>query len=270
MGKSKSKAIGVFDSGLGGLTVVKEIIRQLPGENIVYFGDTARVPYGTKSKESIVRFSVENSRILLQKNVKCIVVACNSSSSYALPKLKKLFSVPVIGVIEPGVKKALDMTQSGIVGLIATQATVKSNKYSIAIKKHNKNVKVFAQACPLLVPIVEEGWLIRKVTRDIIKEYLSSLMKKKIDTLILGCTHYPLLKPEIQKVVGDKIILVDSAKEVASNLKEMFEKSLIEPNGSKKKGSVDFFVSDRPQEFEKIAERFLGKKIKKVLKVTTD
>jgi len=200
MANNTTSAIGVFDSGLGGLTVVKEMMRQLPGEDIIYYGDTARVPYGTKSKESIVKFSKENTEILLKHKVKMIVVACNSSSSYALATLRRKYSVPIIGVIEPGSKKAVSVTKSNRVGVIATSATIHSGQYAATINRYDAKIKVFNQACPLFVPMIEEGWLKKQVTVDIAKEYLTKLKKLHIDTLILGCTHYPLLKPVIKKV----------------------------------------------------------------------
>ncbi|MCK4881594.1 MAG: glutamate racemase, partial [Candidatus Omnitrophica bacterium] len=185
MESNKNSAIGVFDSGLGGLTVVKELMRQLPAEDIIYYGDTARVPYGTKSKESIIRFSVENTNILLKHKVKMVVVACNSSSSYALETLRKNFRVPVVGVIHPGAKKAVALTKNKNVGVIATSATVASGEYVWTIKGYEKSVKVFAKACPLFVPLAEEGWFHKPVTVNIAKEYLAPLRKKDIDVLIL-------------------------------------------------------------------------------------
>ena len=267
MEKIRNQAIGVFDSGLGGLTVVKELNRYLPHEDIVYFGDTARVPYGTKSKESIIRFSIDNTKVLLKHHVKCIVVACNSSSSYALGALEQKFSLPILGVIEPGAKKAAASTRNMRIGIIATTATVKSGKYELAINKINNRIKTFSQACPLFVPIVEEGWLDKKITKDIIKEYLTPLLAKKIDTLILGCTHYPLLKAAIRKVVGKEMLLVDSAREVSCMLEGMFNAHQIEKSKFNRKRKIKFLVSDKPQEFKKIAKRFLGADIKKITKI---
>ena len=258
-------AIGVFDSGLGGLTVVKEIIRQLPHEHIVYFGDTARVPYGIKSKESIIRFSIENTDVLLKYNVKMIIVACNSCSSYAMETLNKKFSLPIIGVIRPGAKKAVHLTGNRRIGIIATQATIKSGQYEINIKKFDRSAKVFARSCPLFVPLVEEGWLDKSVTYQVAEEYLGQLKKDRIDTLILGCTHYPLLKKVLHRVMGPKVKLVDSANEVALVAKN----ALIDLGVHRDKGKAiyKFLVSDKPQEFERIAKKFLGFELKNVKKV---
>ena len=262
----KKYAIGVFDSGLGGLTVVKELIKQLPNEHIVYFGDTARVPYGTKSKESIIRFSKENVSFLLKHKVKMIVVACNSSSSLALPVLRRSFSLPIVGVIEPGAKKACVMTRNKKIGVIATSATIQSQKYVQVIKKILKKTIVKSQACPLFVPLAEEGWFVDRITRDIAKKYLSVMIQSKIDTLILGCTHYPLLKNAIGSVMGKKVFLVDSAREVASEVREVLKRVNLE-NKSSFKGRHQFFVSDKPQHFRDLAKRFLGYSIKNVRKV---
>ena len=254
------RPIGIFDSGLGGLTVAKAIMRELPHEDIVYFGDTARVPYGTKSPEAIIQFSKENAAILYREGVKAIVVACNSSTSYALHILKKMYAFPVVGVIEPGAKKAALSTRSGKIGVIATMATVNSGQYAKAIKNHLSRAKIFSQPCPLFVPLAEEGWLDKKVTADIAREYLNPLRKKSIDTLILGCTHYPLLKNTIRKVMGHKVNLIDSAQEVAKEVKSILEKKNL-LRTSKTKPKHKFLVSDKPQAFKKIANRFLGKKI---------
>ncbi|MFA5059218.1 MAG: glutamate racemase [Candidatus Omnitrophota bacterium] len=261
--KKNHCAIGVFDSGLGGLTVVKELMRQLPHEDIVYFGDTARVPYGTKSKESIIRFSQENVAVLLRHNVKMIVVACNTSSSLAMDVLKENFSLPIIGVIEPGAKKAVSMSQNGRIGIIATPATVNSNAYTKSIKRFNNAIHVAAKACPLFVPLAEEGWFRKRATFDIAQEYLAPIISARVDTLILGCTHYPLLRSVLQKVVGKKVCLVDSAKEVAGEVRLMLKTLRLE-NSSKHKPQYTFLASDAPQHFGKIAKRFLGYDIKDV------
>ena len=258
--------IGVFDSGLGGLTVVKELIRQLPLEDIVYFGDTARVPYGTKSKKAIIGFSKENTKVLLKHKVKMIVVACNSSSSYALNVLKKEFRVPIVGVIDAGAKKAATLTRNNKVGVIATSATVASGQYVKAVRRHNKGIKVFSKACPLFVPLVEEGWLQKQVTVNVAKEYLGSLKKSGIDALILGCTHYPLLTNVLKKVMGSKVVLIDSAKEVALEVKQILNETN-KRRTSKRKARYKFLISDRPQEFKRVAKNFLGTEIKNIIKV---
>ena len=259
-------AIGVFDSGLGGLTVVKELMRQLPNESIVYFGDTARVPYATKSKDSIIRFSKENVSYLLNKKVKMVVVSCNTSSSIALPILKRSFQLSIIGVITPGAKKAAEVTRNKKVGVIATIATINSQAYTKSIKEFDRSIKVTGKACPLFVPLVEEGWFKKNITFAIAKEYLNPIIKSKSDTLILGCTHYPLLKSTVQKVVGRSVRLVDSAKEVTEEVKGLLKKMRLE-RIKKSPPERIFLVSDQPQQFLKIARRFLGYDIKNVKKV---
>ncbi len=255
--KYYNRPIGVFDSGLGGLTVVRELIRQLPQEHIVYYGDTARVPYGTKSKESIIRFSKENTAILLKRQVKIVVVACNTSSSYALTVLREQFSLPVVGVIDPGARKALSVTRNQRVGIIATSATVNSGAYVKAIGCYNRDIHVFSQACPLFVPLVEEGWMHKSIVSTIAREYLAPLRRLKIDTLVLGCTHYPLLKKVLQVVMGRNVVLVDSAKEVACEVRRILEEGrLLRPSSGKSRH--EFLISDRPQEFSRIARNFLG------------
>ncbi len=265
-GSSKcNKPIGVFDSGLGGLTVVKQIIKYLPHEDIVYFGDTARVPYGTKSRASIVRFSCENTKILLKHKVKAVVVACNSSSAYALHVLHKKFDVPVIDVIEPGAGGAVAATENKRIGVIATSATVASQAYIRAIHAIDPQIKVYQQACPLFVPIIEHGWSSKGVTQTVAAEYLKSLNKAKVDTLILGCTHYPLIKNVLRKV-NRNVKLIDSAQMVAKAVKDvLMQKDLI--SVSKRKGRPTFLVSDHPQDFKRIARGFLGEEIKNIKEV---
>lgn len=263
---NKKYAIGVFDSGLGGLTVVRELRRYLPREDIVYFGDTARLPYGTKSKDAIIRFSIENVRFLIKKKVKIIVVACNSSSSFAVPILKKSFSLPIIEVVRPGAMKAVEVTQNQKVGIIATSATIQSKKYYQEIKSLKPQVQIVSQACPLFVPLVEEGWVNEKVAYDIAKKYLKGLKEVGVDTLILGCTHYPILKSIIARAMGKKVSLVDSAYEVAREAKRVLnEKNL--SCAHQRKGHCRFFVSDKPQHFQMLARRFLGYRIDKIRKV---
>ncbi len=260
-------AVGVFDSGLGGLTVVKELMKLLPNENIVYFGDTARVPYGTKSKEAIIRFSKENVAVLQKHNVKMIVVACNTSSSFALPTLRESFSLPILGVIKPGAKKAVETTRNRKVGIIATSATISSGEYVKEIKRLDPAVKVTAQACPLFVPLVEEGWFDEKVTLEIAHKYLDGMKKNRIDTLILGCTHYPLLKPLLKKAMGKGVMLVDSAQEVAREVKQLLEYTQ-QNRISKTAPRHEFLVSDEPKHFSKLARKFLGRAIHGAKRVT--
>jgi len=260
---NKENAIGVFDSGLGGLTAVKELMRQLPYEKIVYFGDTARVPYGTKSKEAIVRFSMENVLFLIKNKVKMVVIACNTSSSLALPLLKQSFRIPIIGVIEPGVKKAVRVTKNKKIGVIATSATINSEAYAKGIKKLNHSIRVASQACPLFVPLAEEGWFNNDVTFSVAREYLKPIVASRADTVILGCTHYPLLRSVIQKVLGNKVTLVDSAKEVASEVKKLLKETGLENNRRHSPKHL-FWVSDQPKHFRKLAKRFLGYDIRNV------
>lgn len=260
------RPIGVFDSGVGGLTVAKELIRQLPSENIVYFGDTARVPYGIKSKETVVRFSIENILFLLKQDVKLICVACNTVSSFALPVIKRHFKVPIVGVISPGVREAVYATQNKRIGVIGTKGTVKSRSYEFEIKQLEPQAKVTAVACPLFVPFAEEGWLSGKVVLDVAKAYLSPLKKAGVDTVILGCTHYPLLKAVIRKVMGDSVTLIDSAQQVAIEVKKILaQEGLLNKNG---KGKQKFYVSDNPEWFSELAKRFLGVPANNVRKVS--
>jgi len=256
---SQNDPIGIFDSGLGGLTVVKEVIKKLPNENVVYFGDTARVPYGSKSKKTVTRFSIENTEFLLKFRAKVIVVACNTSSSLSLNALRARFKVPIIGVIAPGVKRAIEVTKNDRIGVIGTKATIKSGSYIKELKRQDGNKKCTAESCPLFVPLVEEKWINDKVTRMVAGKYLRPLKKSGVDTLILGCTHYPLLKSVIKKVAGSGVRLVDSAEAVAKEVRELLEKkALLKKNrGAKYK----FFVSDEPTNFKIIGERFLGRKI---------
>jgi glutamate racemase len=261
------RPIGVFDSGVGGLTVARELIRQLPSETIVYFGDTARVPYGIKSKETVIRFSIENILFLLKHDVKLICVACNTVSSVALPVIKNHFKVPIIGVISPGVREAVYATQSKRVGVIGTKGTIRSRTYETEINHLDPEVKVTAVACPLFVPFVEEGWLSGEVVLSVARTYLKPLKDAKVDTVILGCTHYPLLKHVIKEVLGDGVTLIDSAKQVAIEVKKTLAQDGLLNKG--RSGKQKFFVSDNPEWFSGLAERFLGKVIKDVKKVNS-
>ncbi|HTY44581.1 MAG TPA: glutamate racemase [Patescibacteria group bacterium] len=259
------KAIGVFDSGVGGLTVVREIIRQLPYEDIIYFGDTARVPYGIKSQETVIRFSIENILFLLKQDVKLICVACNTVSSFALPVIKNHFKVPIVGVLSPGVREAVYATQNKRVGIIGTRGTVKSRAYEKEIKQLDGEVQVTAVACPLFVPFAEEGWLGGKVVQEVAQTYLKPLKKAGVDTVILGCTHYPLLKPVIRQAMGAQVALIDSAKQVAMEVKNILAADgLLNP---RERGRHKFYVSDNPEWFSGLAKRFLGQGIKDVSKV---
>ena len=259
------KSIGVFDSGVGGLTVVKELIRQLPFEDIVYFGDTARVPYGIKSKETIIRFSIENILFLLKQDVKLICVACNTVSSVALPVIRNHFRVPIVGVLTPGVREAVYATQNRRIGVIGTNSTIRSRAYENEIKQLNPLIKVTALACPLFVPFVEEGWLSGNVVLEVARTYLKPLKSAGVDTVILGCTHYPLLKSVIKEVLGEKVELIDSARQVGMEVKKTLSvEGLL---NKERRGRHKFYVSDNPEWFTGLAERFLGQKVKDVSKV---
>ena len=259
---SASAPIGVFDSGLGGLTVAHAIMRQLPGESLVYFGDTARVPYGPKSPDTVRRYSTEIGFYLLEQGVKAIVVACNTATAHALPQLRDELPIPVIGVVDPGARAAVKATRTGHIGVIATAGTVRSGAYVRAIHAVAPDANVTALACPLLVPLVEEGWTDREATRLVAREYLESIMHDEIDTLVLGCTHYPLLKPLIAEVVGPRVRLIDSAEETAADTRRMLaEFNLTAPPAT---ASYRFIASDDPQQFLTLGQRFFGETIERV------
>lgn len=267
--KNNSAPIGVFDSGIGGLTVVKHLIDALPNENIVYFGDTARVPYGSKSNDTVIEYSIQNAAFLMEFGVKAIVVACNTASSVAMESLRDKFNIPVIGMIEPGAKYGLGYTNSNKIGVIGTRSTIGNNAYSKMIKELNAEVEVFEKACPLFVPFAEEGWIDHPATIAVAEEYLEPVKNEGIDTLILGCTHYPILRSVIQNVVGPKIKLVDSGIAASySVVKELTEKDLL--NSSNSPGTQLYYVSDVPTTFQFVASLFLGKEIYNVKKVETD
>jgi glutamate racemase len=260
------KPIGVFDSGIGGLTVVKRLAATLPNENIIYFGDTARVPYGSKSNATVIDYATQDTRFLLSKNVKAVVVACNTVSSVAIPELKKMFNIPVIGMIEPGAKMALEKSAAKIIGVIGTRATINNKAYSAELKKLELSAVVYEKPCPLFVPLAEEGWTDHEATYKIAEEYLQELRNKKIDTLILGCTHYPILSNVIQKVIGKDVNLIDSGVASAEIIKEELKyKGML--NDSERQGVLEFYVSDIPTKFKEVAELFLGREIDGVQKV---
>jgi len=263
---NRTNPIGFFDSGIGGLTVVKSVQQIMPNENIVYFGDTARVPYGSKSNETVVEYSLQAANFLLRKNIKLLVVACNTVSAVALKELKRFLTIPVIGMIEPGARMALQESKTGIIGVIGTNATINNKAYSNELKKLNSKVKVFEKACPLFVPLAEEGWLDHKATVLIAKEYLGGIKEKKIDSLVLGCTHYPILKDVIQKVVGKSVKLVDSGSPAAKLVEDYLNGRQLR-NQSVHHGVSEFYVSDVPTKFREVAERFLGTKVTHLNKV---
>lgn len=263
------RPIGVFDSGVGGLTVVRELIKQLPSEDIIYFGDTARVPYGIKSKETVIRFSIENILFLLKHNVKLICIACNTVSSFALPVIKNHFRAPIVGVITPGVREAVYATRNKHIGVIGTRGTIKSRAYENEIRHLDPSIKVIAAACPLFVPFAEEGWLGGKVVTDVADTYLRPMKDAGVDTVILGCTHYPLLKPVIKKFFGETVQLINSAKQVAVEVKKILSSESLIVSG-RHKGRQRFYVSDNPEWFSSLAAGFLGENIKNVIKVDAD
>lgn len=260
----KEHPIGMFDSGLGGLTVVQQVVRMLPHEDIVYFGDTARLPYGTKSPETVIRYSIENSNFLIRKNIKMLIVACNTASAHALEHLQQKFSLPVIGVIEPGADSAVRATKSGRIGVLGTNGTICSQTYQRAILKRAPKTQVFPVACPLFVPFVEENCIDHPAMRLIVAEYLKPLKESKIDTLLLGCTHYPLLKELIQREVGEEVAIVDSGLSCAEKVAEMlFNEGLRRTEG--KVATHHYYVSDDPKKFQLLGSSFLGMPIGKVL-----
>ncbi len=250
--------VGVFDSGVGGLTVAREIMRQLPNENLVYFGDTARVPYGSKSRDTIIRYSKQIIHFLKTKKVKAIVIACNTASALALDVVREVSDIPIIGVVEPGARAALQITQTKKVGVIGTEATVQSAMYGKIIKELDPSVTVLGKACPLFVPLVEEGFAKHKVTEEIIDYYLASMKDSDIDSLILGCTHYPLLRSRIRAYMGEKIQLVNPAYETAMDLKGILKQRGMENVGKEgEHAAYSFYVSDAADKFKQFANSIL-------------
>lgn len=253
--------IGIFDSGLGGLTVAQAIMAQLPGYDIIYFGDTARTPYGTKSPETVIRYARQNTDFLLSRGAKIIVIACNTASSVATAALGQQYDIPIFEVVTPAVELSLDISHKFIIGVIGTRATINSGIYERKIKERLPEAKVYSTACPLLVPLVEEGWMKKPETRMIIKKYLHPLKVKQIDTLILGCTHYPLLKQSIQNKIGRRVTIIDSSEAIAEKIKHFItdhpEMNTILPKNSNHR----FFVSDVTRQFEITAKAVLNKNI---------
>lgn len=247
--------IGMFDSGVGGLTVLKEVTHRLPHENIIYFGDTARMPYGEKSAETIIKYSIENSVFLLEHNIKMLIVACNTSASVSIDKLQKIFNIPVLGVIEAGSEKAVKTSKSGHIAVLATKGTILSKAYEIKIKEINPHAKVIPIAAPLLAPIVEEGLLDHPATELILSDYLKPVLEHSADTLLLGCTHYPLLIKAIKKIIGSSVVIVDSASTCAERAAEILERLDLQ-NKTHEKVSHRFYVSDSPEKFQKLGRIF--------------
>jgi len=266
---SPNQPIGIFDSGIGGLTVFSELQKLLPLEDFVYLGDTARVPYGTKSSEMVLHYSQHNVKFLLEKKVKMVVVACNTASAFALLELQKYYPIPIIGVIDPGAQGAMKTSQKNRIGVIGTEGTIRSDAYAKTILRKNPKTFVVSTPCPLFVPLVEEGWLEGEVTEQVASIYLKKIISEKVDTLILGCTHYPLLKRTLKKVVGNSIQLIDSAEETALETKHILEENKIlrkenlQPTGQ-------FFVTDSPERFRRVGELFLKTPIQKVNHVTIE
>lgn len=269
--QSIKRAIGIFDSGIGGLTVAKEIIKYMPNEDIIYFGDTARVPYGNKSSDTIKKFSLEIANFLLTKNIKILVIACNTASSYALEYLQNMIDIPIIGVIQPGAEAARKITKNKKIGVIGTKGTIASKSYEENLKKMDAKLRIFNKACPLFVPLVEEGWVDKEVSYLVTNEYLSKLKRKGIDTLILGCTHYPILKNVIARVMGKKIQIVDSAVETAIKVKQTLEEyNLLETDTlgmGYSLGKYVFYVSDDTEKFKEFGLSILERDIEKVERV---
>jgi glutamate racemase len=263
------QAVGIFDSGVGGLTVLRELTRVIPQEDTIYFGDTARVPYGTKSPETVTRYAHEITSFLIRRDIKLLVVACNTASAVALPSLKRHFPIPVVGVIEPGARRAVEVSKSGRIGVIGTAGTIRSSAYTRAIKRLNPEAEVLTKACPLFVPLAEEGWVDNQVARLTAQTYLQELKDAGVDTLVLGCTHYPLLKPIIAEVMGAGVTLVDSAAETALTVAGILgQKKLMRP--ASEIGNHHYYVSDIPAGFIRVGNRFLGGRLGDVYQVNLD
>ena len=263
------RAIGVFDSGVGGLTVLRELRLQVPAEDLVYLGDTARVPYGTKSAPTVRRYADEAARFLIEQQVKLIVVACNTASAVALETLAQNFQVPVVGVIVPGARRALEVSRSGRIGVIGTEGTIRSQAYEREILNGRPGVSVFTAACPLFVPLAEEGWADHKIACMAAEEYIRPLLDHNIDTLVLGCTHYPLLKRTLQNTVGDGVTLIDSAEETAKTVAGLLERQGLGrriPSDS----APRYFVTDIPDRFQRVGGAFLGGPLDHIATISLD
>jgi glutamate racemase len=266
---NRNAAIGVFDSGIGGLTVAREIARELPGETLLYLGDTARLPYGSKSAETVIKYAVRNVSFLAKSSLKAIVVACNTVSSVALPALREIVTIPVLGVIEPGARAAVAATRSGLVGVIGQPGTIRSGRYESAILQLAPSARIYSRPTPLLVPLAEEGWVGTEVARLVLKEYLSPLVDKGIDTLVLGCTHYPLFKEQLKNLFtaehGRDIVLVDSAVSIAGELRQLLAAQNLLADGQAP--SHRFFATDSADTFARVGRNFWGADFPQVLHV---
>lgn len=259
----RDKAIGVFDSGLGGLTVFKEIAKVLPNEEIVYFGDTARVPYGPRSSETVTKYTFQSINFLLENNIKAIVIACNTASARSLSAAQERYNIPILGVIKPGASGAIQASKNKKIGIIGTVGTISSQAYEHEIRTRDPHAEVFAKACPLFVPLVEEGWANTEIAELTAREYLDYFSDKDIDTLIMGCTHYPILYRTISKVMDEKVRLVNPAVETALRLKQLLEQKSLLFLGARE-AEHKFFVSDLPERFQRIGEEFLNQPFENV------
>jgi glutamate racemase len=255
--------IGIFDSGVGGLTVFRAIDQRLPNESLIYLGDTARIPYGVRSASTVERYSLECARFVQSRGVKAIVIACNTASALAANYLRSKCSVPVIGVIRPGSRRAVEQTRSGHIGVIATEATIASGAYERTMLAIRSDIEVTSRACPLFVPLAEEGWLNHPVTFQVAEEYLAGLRSSRVDTLVLGCTHYPILRPVIERTLGDQINYVDSGEAVAENLAAMLEENGLACKTGRSR-TEEFYVTDSATRFRRVAESFLGRPLESV------
>jgi glutamate racemase len=261
----KEAAIGIFDSGIGGLTVLQQISRLLPREHLVYLGDTARFPYGTKSPEVVTQYACENTEFLVERDLKMLVVACNTASAVALEVLRERYHIPVVGVIEPGAQEAVRRSKNRRVGVIGTEATIASGAYTRALRALDPTIEVYTRACPLLVPLVEEGWVENGIARSTVALYLNSIKLSGIDVLVLGCTHYPLLKKSIAEFLGERVLLVDSAEETARVVRSTLVRDGLAR--SKGNGGASFFVTDAPDRFIKVGVRFLGEQVESAVRI---
>jgi glutamate racemase len=267
----RRRPIGVFDSGMGGLTVLRALHELLPGEDIIYFGDTARVPYGTKGEKTVRAFAQQDAGLLVDLGVKMVVVACNTASAFALEHLRRIMPVPVLGVINPGVRTALARTRGGAVGVIGTSGTIRSGRYQEGLAAGGLGEeRILVQECPLFVPLVEEGMMGHAMTQMAVEEYLRPLRDAGVDTLILGCTHYPALKEDIGQFMGPEVMLVDSANALASAAQERLSELSLLRNEDDREGRLEFYLSDIPWKFQEIGARFLGKPISEVITVGLD
>ena len=268
-GPAASDPIGVFDSGLGGLTVLRAIRDRLPRESTVYLGDTARVPYGPKAAETIRRYVREATDFLVDNGVKAVVIACNTATARALPDVQDRAGVPVLGVVEPGGRAAAEASMTGRIGVIGTRGTISSRVYNRVIHRHRPDAEVFEQACPLFVPLVEEGWTDDAVTRLAARRYIEPLLEKDIDTLVLACTHYPLLKPLLSDLVGPGVRLIDSAESTAAALDDLLSAAGL-ANGREEQPGARYYVTDEAARFDLLARRLLGEEVAHLETVSVD